>query len=177
MRLLNANGLSQVIDCIGDLFSGAKHIQNWLNMAAKLISKSIPPDRIEASMQTLTTGGRGKAKKSEPRTNKEQMTSVIWTTPLGLPIVQPYRQEKRKQIMTKLQTVYISDPNVPAAGMYLCSTLHGLYADQNPVNTQKQASAFPPNFIHSLDATHMMLTALQCQVSSRCFYCFVLSLT
>ena len=30
----------------------------------------------------------------------------------------------------------------------------------------KQASAFPPNFVHSLDATHMMLTALECDVSS-----------
>jgi DNA-directed RNA polymerase len=28
----------------------------------------------------------------------------------------------------------------------------------------KQASAFPPNFIHSLDATHMMLTAIECRV-------------
>jgi DNA-directed RNA polymerase len=26
----------------------------------------------------------------------------------------------------------------------------------------KQASAFPPNFVHSLDATHMMLTAIEC---------------
>ena len=76
------------------------------------------------------------------------MTSVIWTTPLGLPIVQPYRQEKRKQIMTALQTVYLSDPNSPAA-----------------VNSMKQATAFPPNFVHSLDATHMMLTALECRVS------------
>ncbi len=32
------------------------------------------------------------------------------------------------------------------------------------VNCVKQASAFPPNFIHSLDATHMMLTALECRV-------------
>ena len=34
------------------------------------------------------------------------------------------------------------------------------------VNSQKQASAFPPNFIHSLDATHMLLTALECRVRS-----------
>ena len=34
------------------------------------------------------------------------------------------------------------------------------------VNGVKQASAFPPNFIHSLDATHMMLTALECRVCS-----------
>ena len=32
------------------------------------------------------------------------------------------------------------------------------------VNVSKQVSAFPPNFIHSLDATHMMLTALECRV-------------
>ncbi len=27
----------------------------------------------------------------------------------------------------------------------------------------KQGSAFPPNFIHSLDSTHMMMTALACK--------------
>jgi len=48
---------------------------------------------------------------------KEQMTSVIWTTPLGLPIVQPYRKTSRKQVMTSIQSVYISDPNAPAEGM------------------------------------------------------------
>ncbi|EKM52814.1 uncharacterized protein PHACADRAFT_261459 [Phanerochaete carnosa HHB-10118-sp] len=127
--------------CIGDLFTGAKHIQNWLNLSAKLISKSIPPERIEEATKPSAKKGR-----VETRLKKEQMTSVIWTTPLGLPIVQPYRQTKRKQIHTALQTVFISDPNVPAA-----------------VNSTKQASAFPPNFIHSLDATHMMLTALQCR--------------
>lgn len=75
------------------------------------------------------------------------MTAVVWTTPLGLPIVQPYRKTKRRQVATTLQSVYISDPNSPAT-----------------VDSLKQASAFPPNFIHSLDATHMMLTALECQV-------------
>jgi DNA-directed RNA polymerase, mitochondrial len=76
------------------------------------------------------------------------MTSVIWTTALGLPVVQPYRKISRKQVMTKIQSVYISDPNVP-----------------HEVNAVKQASAFPPNFVHSLDATHMLLTALECSVS------------
>ena len=47
---------------------------------------------------------------------KEQMASVRWTTPLGLPIVQPYRKTVRKQVMTALQTVYISDPNLIAEG-------------------------------------------------------------
>jgi DNA-directed RNA polymerase, mitochondrial len=30
-------------------------------------------------------------------------------------------------------------------------------------NTIKQKNAFPPNFIHSLDSSHMMLTALHCE--------------
>ena len=37
------------------------------------------------------------------------------------------------------------------------------------VNTTKQASAFPPNFVHSLDATHMMLTALECRAQGLTF--------
>ena len=137
----------KVIECIGDLFSGAKDIQTWLNLCARLISKSIPPTRIPAAL-SAPKKSRSKKASARDRTKEEQMTAVVWTTPLGLPIVQPYRKTKRKQIATSLQSVYISDPNAPAT-----------------VNSMKQASAFPPNFIHSLDATHMMLSALECQVS------------
>ena len=140
----------KVIGCIGDLFSGAQDIQTWLNLCARLIAKSIPPARISAALSApKERGGRSKKPLAADRTKNEQMTAVVWTTPLGLPIVQPYRKTKRKQVATSLQTVYISDPNAPAI-----------------VNSLKQASAFPPNFIHSLDATHMMLTALECQVGT-----------
>ncbi|KAJ7700572.1 hypothetical protein B0H14DRAFT_3173795, partial [Mycena olivaceomarginata] len=37
------------------------------------------------------------------------------------------------------------------------------------VNTMKQASAFPPNFIHILDATHRMSTAIECRVQGLTF--------
>ena len=138
----------KVIESIGDLFSGAQDIQTWLNLCARLISKSIPPTRIAAALSP-PPARRGNTKKASApdRTRSEQMTAVVWTTPLGLPIVQPYRKTKRRQVATTLQSVYISDPNSPAT-----------------VDSLKQASAFPPNFIHSLDATHMMLTALECQV-------------
>jgi len=33
--------------------------------------------------------------------------------------------------------------------------------DSQPVNKQKQNSAFPPNYVHSIDSTHMMLTAVE----------------
>lgn len=110
----------KVLACIGDLFSGAKGIQTWLNLCARLISKAIPQERIAEAMEGEVRKKRpnGRAPKALPATRlkKEQMTSVVWTTPLGLPIVQPYRKTKRKQIMTSLQTVFISDPNSPAEG-------------------------------------------------------------
>jgi len=34
--------------------------------------------------------------------------------------------------------------------------------DAQPVNKSKNSSAFPPNFVHSIDSTHMMLTAVEC---------------
>ncbi|KAI9430871.1 DNA/RNA polymerase [Lactarius indigo] len=143
--------LSQVLQCIGDLFQGANDIMNWLTACARIISKSVPGNRVLEAM-ILDKVSSKKVKSTATRLRKEQMAAVVWTTPLGLPIVQPYRKVKRKQIMTSMQSVYISDPNAPAE-----------------VNSQKQASAFPPNFIHSLDATHMLLTALECRTQGLMF--------
>ena len=121
---------------------------DWLSTSARLVSRSIPPSRVsEAAEKLEIKGKRNTPSQTKTRLAKELMTSVIWTTPLGLPVVQPYRKAIKKQVMTALQTVYISDPNAPSE-----------------VSPQKQATAFPPNFIHSLDATHMLLTAIQCKV-------------
>lgn len=35
-------------------------------------------------------------------------------------------------------------------------------ADSNPIQRVRQRTAFPPNFIHCLDSSHMMLTAIDC---------------
>ena len=40
--------------------------------------------------------------------------------------------------------------------------MEGLPPYSRKPNAMKQKNAFPPNFIHSLDSTHMMLTALFC---------------
>ncbi|KAJ7737868.1 DNA/RNA polymerase [Mycena maculata] len=161
----------KVLSAIGDLFTGAKHIQTWLNLCARLIAKSIPEERIHEALaeekdsqdkkkktrktkktKEAEAAPDAKLRLPEARLKREQMTSVVWTTPLGLPICQPYRKTARRQIFTAMQTVYISDPASPAE-----------------VNSLKQASAFPPNFIHSLDATHMMLTAIECRVQGLTF--------
>ncbi|AAS51450.1 ACR224Cp [Eremothecium gossypii ATCC 10895] len=120
-----------VFNSIRELFHAAHLIQDWLGESAKKISKSI---RLDLELE--------KIKKLD---NSIMMTSVIWTSPLGLPVVQPYRDIKKKQIHTNLQTVFIADPFAV-----------------NPIDPRRQMAGFPPNFIHSLDASHMLLSAIEC---------------
>ncbi|XP_053155711.1 DNA-directed RNA polymerase, mitochondrial [Hemicordylus capensis] len=72
--------------------------------------------------------------------------TVEWVTPLGLPVIQPYHRSKITLLKNSLQTV----------------SLKSRHDTSQKPNTVKQKNAFPPNFIHSLDSTHMMLTALYC---------------
>jgi DNA-directed RNA polymerase, mitochondrial len=113
---------SQVLQCIGDLFQGANDIMNWLTASARVIAKSVPGDRVLEAMELDKPSPHKKMKVVTTRLRKEQMTAVVWTTPLGLPIVQPYRKVKRRQIMTSMQSVFISDPNAPAEGEHLLFT-------------------------------------------------------
>ncbi|KAI3930292.1 hypothetical protein MKW92_051991 [Papaver armeniacum] len=69
---------------------------------------------------------------------------VRWTTPLGLPVVQPYRKLGRHLIKTSLQVLT-------------------LQRETDKVMVKRQKTAFPPNFVHSLDGSHMMMTALACK--------------
>lgn len=75
---------------------------------------------------------------------------VKWTTPLGLPVVQPYCKNERHNIRTSLQML-------------------SLQREGNSVQVKKQKTAFPPNFVHSLDGSHMMLTAVACRDAGLCF--------
>ncbi|XP_055889371.1 DNA-directed RNA polymerase, mitochondrial-like [Biomphalaria glabrata] len=67
---------------------------------------------------------------------------VDWVTPLGFPVLQPYFKK-----ISKAETKH----------------------DKFKPNGMKQKNAFPPNFIHSLDSTHMMLTSLYCMHAGTTF--------
>ncbi|MFS7974174.1 DNA-directed RNA polymerase 1 [Helianthus anomalus] len=69
---------------------------------------------------------------------------VRWTTPLGLPVVQPYRVYGRHLVSTSLQVLT-------------------LQRETEKVMVRRQRTAFPPNFVHSLDGSHMMMTAVACK--------------
>lgn len=59
-------------------------------------------------------------------------------------------------------------PNVIIFGyiVFLSSNLHKIILQ---VSKQKQRTAFPPNFVHSLDSSHMMMTATACRSAGLTF--------
>ncbi|KAF9112388.1 DNA-directed RNA polymerase [Mortierella sp. AM989] len=147
VRALSTYLTQQVFASIGEMFAGARAIQDWLAESARRIAKSVPKSVVNPETDDIqdNQSSRRKKKSSKQAIADMQMSSVIWTTPLNLPIVQPYRKMEHKQVRTNLQSLTIKDPS-----------------QASPVNVQKQRTAFPPNFIHSLDATHMLMSAAGC---------------
>ncbi|EKX74139.1 DNA-dependent RNA polymerase domain containing protein [Theileria equi strain WA] len=66
---------------------------------------------------------------------------VTWISPIGLPCEQPYCKVDSSVLHTEMQAMRIVD-------------LKSAHLDK-----RRQRMAFPPNFIHSLDASHLMFTA------------------
>jgi DNA-directed RNA polymerase len=72
-----------------------------------------------------------------------QQRPVTWITPLGFPVMQDYRNLKSKEIDTILN------------GKRYRLTVVDETLD---VNVKKSANSISPNVVHSLDASHLMLT-------------------
>lgn len=101
-------------------------------------------DEATKMLQSVPTNAVS-ASKTMNATKPLFKSSVTWTTPLRMPVVQPYRSGSSRVVTTNLQAITLQEPQV-----------------WDPISKRKQLQAFPPNFIHSLDATHMMLSALKC---------------
>lgn len=139
----------KIFNALSSMFNGAHGIQYWLGDCAYRITHSLSPEQIEGLAKEAMTTGVTNDKKTY--TEKFQ-TTVIWTTPLGLPVVQPYRSRKTAVVLTRLQRLNLNESG-----------------SGDTVSARKQLQAFPPNFIHSLDATHMMLSANACNKAGLTF--------
>ena len=140
----------KIFKCLSTMFNGAHDTQYWLTDCATRITDSISPeqaDHIEREAKCETSPTKFKLKAVQGR--KDELlsfrSSVVWTTPLKMPAVQPYRKPVKCRVLTNLQSITIEKRTIA-----------------DPIHRAKQIQAFPPNFIHSLDATHMFLTALKC---------------
>lgn len=101
----------KTFDSLSEMFTSAREIQDWLTISARYIS------------------------------SKNRSKHVEWTTPLGLPVIQPYTRDTKLQSNATIKTLY----------------------NEKGVNRVKEKNAFSPNFIHSLDSCHMMMTSLNCE--------------
>lgn len=68
--------------------------------------------------------------------------TVQWTSPLGLPVVQPYLSWKKAEVETVMARLKVQ---LDEAGL--------------PPRLSKQVNGIAPNVVHSIDATHMLMTA------------------
>ncbi|KAK5117258.1 hypothetical protein LTR62_005875 [Meristemomyces frigidus] len=114
--------------------------------------KRVPRQANSRASQNTVGGSNNSDKDMVDDVKPLFRSTVIWTTPLRLPVVQPYRKSTPKLVKTNFQTFNIQEPQV-----------------WDPVSKRKQLQAFPPNFIHSLDATHMLLSALKCDEEGMTF--------
>lgn len=73
---------------------------------------------------------------------------IKWITPAGFPVVQNYRKLKTK----RLDTVW--------GGIVLQLSL--ILQETEQIDKRKQANGISPNFVHSMDASHLMLTIDKC---------------
>ena len=145
----------KIFKSLSTIFNGAHDIQYWLATCAARISDALTPeqmDMIEDETPIKNTFSKSKYAKlratNRLHTRDEHLafkSSVIWTTPLKMPVVQPYRKSTARRVKTNLQLINIMQQS-----------------SSDPVSKRKQCQGFPPNFIHSLDATHMLLCALKC---------------
>lgn len=116
---------------IRTLFSNAHGIQDWLGECAERICESV---RWDVYGDERLIGNRDFLKKF--------VSVVKWTTPLGLPVVQPYRKSPLMLIRTPLQTIALQNP-----------------FELSHSNKQKQKNGIAPNYIHGLDSTHLLMSA------------------
>ncbi|KAI2479813.1 DNA-directed RNA polymerase [Pyrenophora tritici-repentis] len=149
-----------IFEALGKIFNGAQEIQYWLGECGERITTSLTKEQIRrihdryegidlakeaydskfTPPKKLTSAQLAKFNKSM----ENFTTGIIWTTPLRMPIVQPYRKDSVQKIRTKIQDITVSKKSA-----------------KDEVDKRKQLQAFPPNFIHSLDASHMLLSALK----------------
>lgn len=72
---------------------------------------------------------------------------VHWTTPVGFPVLQAYKETKSRRVNTMLGGVLVKSV---------------LRSDLETLDAQRQKSSISPNFVHSMDAAALMLCVRRC---------------
>ncbi|KAM0435877.1 hypothetical protein ACHAPT_002769 [Fusarium lateritium] len=138
-----------IFSALASMFRGAHDIQYWLGECGGRVCRALTPAQLDQIAEEYQDGTKTKTTKTS-KGHLDELTAqfrstVVWTTPLRMPVAQPYRKSTMREIRTCLQSI-----------------TYPIFDQADPVNRRKQLQGFPPNFIHSLDASHMLLSALKC---------------
>jgi DNA-directed RNA polymerase len=99
---------------------------------------------------------------------------VFWVTPIGFPVWQNYRKLEMKKVNpvfragTYVQS-YVKDENTSPDGTLKCHD-EGIPkrlqvrvpVKEGEIDKYKQRNGIAPNYVHSMDASHLLLTVLHC---------------
>lgn len=130
---------STVLISISKLFSGAKLIQDWLlNNCFRVINSF--------DLETFQSLARLNKKEAIDFFNPQLYKPMMWTSMSGFPVIQLYKHTKQKALPTSLQSIVINKPSKLAN-----------------IDVRKQLNAVAPNFIHSIDSIHMLMTCLSAE--------------
>ena len=83
---------------------------------------------------------------------------ISWTTPSGLPVLQSYREVFGKRY----------DFDVEGKRFQMMLKVEG-----NKLNKRRQTTGIAPNYVHSLDASHLMLTINYCLDAGIDSFCMI----
>lgn len=100
LNMLSLYVTPKIFQALDDMFHGARKIQQWLAFSAREVARSVSSDELNDFLNVKSI--RQQKKKSShdyPATKTKSVKlnrtcSVVWTTPLNLVVVQPYRSEK-----------------------------------------------------------------------------------
>lgn len=121
----------KVLQSVSELFAGASRIQDWLLEVCRRVVTCFDEE-------TLTRDA------NPDFFSKRIYKPMMWTTLAGLPVVQMYKKQSSVVIKTDLQHISLLDP-----------------ARLNEFSKHRQLNGILPNFVHLIDAIHMMMTATE----------------
>ena len=123
----------------GDIFKLSAYL-------AKVITKALAGsiEGAAQSMQFLKSTANLWAK-SQVMANTHM--PLTWVTPAGFTVSQKYCESECQEYKARLGTSRIKVR---------------IYADTDKLDVSKMASSMAPNFVHSIDASHLVLTVIKC---------------
>lgn len=133
----------RILQSIHSLFPNAKLLQLWLMENCQ---------RVVTAFRKGTSGILQKGQKGTKFLQLSPYQSMIWTSMSGFPVVQLYRHFKHSNVKTTLQNISIIKP-------YKFTS----------VDVRRQLNGIAPNFVHSIDATHLLMTSTAAKKSDILF--------